>query len=170
MEASPKPRRARRGPPKPIAHGHVFHKGPLEVPHLGPRRVSVYLPPGYDQEPTRTYPVAYMLDGQNTFGDEGSFAGGWRMHLLLDRLHARKRTVPIVVAIHHGGVHRIDEMSPWRSGRGGGKADHFFDWVAGWLHGEVTSGLRVRRGPEHTLIGGASEFGRTRAKDFAFGF
>jgi len=31
------------------------------------RDIIVYLPPGYEQEQTRRYPVLYMQDGQNIF-------------------------------------------------------------------------------------------------------
>ena len=34
---------------------------------LKPRDVAVWLPPNYDTDPTRRYPVLYMHDGQNCF-------------------------------------------------------------------------------------------------------
>lgn len=37
------------------------------------RDVIVYLPPGYDDEPERDYPVLYMQDGQNLFDGRTSF-------------------------------------------------------------------------------------------------
>jgi hypothetical protein len=30
-------------------------------------------------------PTLYLFDGQNVFGDEGSFAGGWHTHAAVDR-------------------------------------------------------------------------------------
>ncbi len=53
-----------------------------------------------------------MFDGQNVFGDQGSYAGGWHTHEAVDRLArvGRGETAPVVVAIENGGVERIREM------------------------------------------------------------
>ncbi len=47
-----------------------------------------------------------MLDGQNVFGDEGSFAGGWHAH----EAAAKVAVAPVIVAVEHGGVERIAEL------------------------------------------------------------
>lgn len=39
------------------------------------RTVSVYLPPGYDLEPSRRFPVLYLHDGQNLYDAFTAFAG-----------------------------------------------------------------------------------------------
>jgi enterochelin esterase-like enzyme len=46
------------------------------------RRVTVYLPPGYDDRPERRYPVLYAQDGQNLFEPERAHVPGqsWRLH------------------------------------------------------------------------------------------
>lgn len=157
------PRRpVRRRGSVPIERDRVFRAGPVEVPGIGPRALDIYLPPGHDRDTGHRYPVAYMFDGQNVYGDEGSFAGGWRMHLVLDRLAARGHRVPVVVGLHHGGAQRVDELAPWRTGSGGGgKTDLLLDWIAGELSGQVQRNLRVMAGPEHTLVGGSSMGGLT---------
>ena len=38
-----------------------------EPPSTGCARLIIYLPPGYEDEPQRAYPVLYMQDGQNLF-------------------------------------------------------------------------------------------------------
>src|SRR5215471_4958007 len=43
------------------------------LPHS--RTLSVWLPPGYDLEPERHFPVFYMQDGQNLYDPETAFAG-----------------------------------------------------------------------------------------------
>src|SRR5512137_1933519 len=37
-----------------------------------PRTVRVYLPPSYEREPHRRYPVLYLHDGQNVFSSAGT--------------------------------------------------------------------------------------------------
>ena len=160
MTTVPRTARRARGT-KPIARGRIFRAGPLEIPHIGPRSIDVYLPPGYDHDLHKRYPVMYMFDGQNVFGDEGSFAGGWRTHLVLDRLAARGMKVPVVVGLHHGNGQRIDELAPWRAGHGGGKADLLLDWMAGDLHHQVLRNLRTLPGPENVTVAGSSMGGLT---------
>ncbi|HPW58479.1 MAG TPA: alpha/beta hydrolase-fold protein, partial [Candidatus Rifleibacterium sp.] len=43
--------------------------------NLAARTLWVYLPPGYDQEAARRYPVIYMQDGNNCFDAATSFNG-----------------------------------------------------------------------------------------------
>lgn len=43
--------------------------------HVEPRNVDVWLPPGYEAEPQRRWPVVYFHDGQNLFLPELSFSG-----------------------------------------------------------------------------------------------
>ena len=76
------------------------------------RAIRIYLPPNYDKEPKRRYPVFYMHDGQNLFDGETSFTPGeeWQLDESAERLIGEGAMSPvIIVGIDHGGVHRIDE-------------------------------------------------------------
>lgn len=142
---------------RPVVPGRLHRSKAFEIPGLpGKYPLSVYLPPGYEHSRDR-YPVAYMFDGQNLFGDEGTFSGGWYLHEALDALAAKGKRVPIVIGIHHGGSSRIEELSPWTVKKGHApKADQKLDWVVGPLRQMVAEEMRVLTGPEHTLIGGSS--------------
>ena len=73
------------------------------------RPVRAYLPPSYD--PSVASPLLLMFDGQNAFGDEGSFAGGWHAHEAVNRLAVSQTSIaPIVVALENGGRARTHEM------------------------------------------------------------
>jgi predicted alpha/beta superfamily hydrolase len=67
-------------------------------------RMRVYLPPGYQENPLRRYPVLYMQDGKNLFFPEEAFLGReWQVDealQLLDKMSALDRAV--VVGIHSG--------------------------------------------------------------------
>lgn len=137
--------------------GTLFTTRPYEIPGLhGTRRCTIWLPPGYRRDGQR-FPVAYMFDAQNLYGDAGSYSGGWHMHEILGKRAATGKIVPIVVGIHHGGVERMADLSPWPVKRGlAGRADAMVDWIAGTLRQYVREDLHVLEGPEHTLIGGSS--------------
>ncbi len=141
---------------KPLLSGRLHQPKPLRVPGFdGDRHLTLYLPHDYDQS-KQHYPVAYMWDGQNLFGDRGSFAGGWHLHQALDMRATRGKTVPIVVAIHHGAT-RESELVPWPvEEQGEAQADAMLDWLIGTLMPMVEKDLRVLPGPDQTMIGGSS--------------
>lgn len=55
---------------------------------LRARRILVWLPPGYNDQPDRRYPVLYMHDGQNVFDDTRCCFGngGWEVNRALEQL------------------------------------------------------------------------------------
>lgn len=137
--------------------GHLIHSGPYHVPGLPEtHRITAYIPPSYaDSE--RAYPVAIFFDGQNLFSDEGSFRGGWHLHDLLDERDCMGQRVPIVVAIHTGGLSRTSILSPWTEDPDiPPLGDRLIEWVVSFLLPEIRKEVRILPGPEHTLIGGAS--------------
>lgn len=131
---------------------HVL--GPVEVPGFLPRRVRVYLPS--TARPGIPHPVVYGFDGQNLFGDDTAYAGGWHFHRVIERRAARKRVAPIVVGIDHGERERIDELSPFAFEHSKGRADAFLDWVTGAVLPRLEAELPILPFPEARVIGGSS--------------
>jgi pullulanase len=124
---------------------------------LSGRRIWVYLPPGYHGT-TERYPVLYMLDGQNVFDFQTSFAGEWKVDESLETLIPAGEVAPlIVVAIDNAGSSRIDEYTPWPDpGYGGGGGDAHLDAIADVLVPHVDATYRTLTGPAHTGFGGSS--------------
>lgn len=106
-----------------------------------PRRIRVHVPERVD----RPAPLLVLFDGQNVFGDEGSYAGGWHADAATDQLPSTIRR-PILVGVDHGGVHRIQEL--WQD------LDRFLAFVK---H-QVLPAVRTRwaTDPTQTVIGGSS--------------
>ena len=134
----------------------------ISVPgFLGGRRVWVYLPPQYHDEPERRYPVLYMLDGQNVFDQATSFAGEWEVDESCELLIAAEQMAPIiVVAIANGEAGRIDEYTPWhdpdfQGGMGGGGEAHLQAFID-FLIPHIDATYRTLTGPEHTGLAGSS--------------
>ena len=59
--------------------------------------VIVYLPPGYEEDAERRYPVLYMQDGQNLFDDATAFSGQWH----LDEAAAQMIAAGLVAPLDH---------------------------------------------------------------------
>jgi predicted alpha/beta superfamily hydrolase len=125
-------------------------------PQLRNRRtIDVYLPDSYSAGRER-YPVVYMQDGQNLSDPETAFAGTWDLEATLDRLAARGRET-IVVGVHHAGVQRLAEYSPFPDPRhGGGLADQYLSFLVDTIKPRVDRLFRTRRDRDATAILGSS--------------
>jgi len=124
------------------------------------RDFIVYLPPIYDAQPERRFPVLYMQDGQNLFDPETSFVKGtyWRMGETADALTFAGEIEPlIVVGIYNTGVHRIDEYTPVEDRRlGGGQADAYGQMLVEELKPFVDRTYRTLPGAANCGLGGSS--------------
>lgn len=124
------------------------------------RDVLVYLPPGYDAQPDRHFPVLYLHDGQNVFDTSTSFAGAeWGVDETAERLIHEGRVAPlIIVAINHGGADRADEFAPTRDQHrdAGGRATEYARFLVEELKPYVDSTFRTLADAMHTVVGGSS--------------
>jgi predicted alpha/beta superfamily hydrolase len=140
--------------PRSAAPGTHVELGRFSLGGLAERRVRVYVPSRYDG--WHAHRALVLFDGQNVFGDHGSFAGGWHTDAAIDRL-PKKLQPPIVVAIDHGGAARIDELVPWKALRGrGGELDRLLDGVASVIVPEVHRRWHVVPGAVGFCLGGSS--------------
>jgi predicted alpha/beta superfamily hydrolase len=125
------------------------------------RRVWVYLPPGYEQDLERRYPVLYLQDGQNVFDGATAFIAGreWEVDEAAQRLVGEGRIEPlIVVAIDNAGAQRTTEYTPTRDARarGGGGLARYERMLLTELKPWVDGRYRTRPERETTGIGGSS--------------
>jgi predicted alpha/beta superfamily hydrolase len=124
------------------------------------RDLIVYLPPGYDQQPTRQFPVLYLHDGQNLFDGSTSFIPGmdWHVGQSADQGIYEGRIDPLViVGIYNAGKQRLGEYTPTRMPRlGGGRANRYAKFLLEEVQPFVRRSYRVLDGPQNTGIGGSS--------------
>jgi predicted alpha/beta superfamily hydrolase len=106
------------------------------------RKIRVYLPSNY-VELGKRYPVLYMHDGQNVFGNEEAIGGvSLQLHEYLDENNIEI----IVVAIDQNpaGEERVNEYCPWKHGdfserllakpaSAGGKGKEYIDFIVNEL-------------------------------------
>jgi enterochelin esterase-like enzyme len=124
------------------------------------RNVIVYLPPDYDEEPERTYPVLYLHDGQNLFDGRTSFVKDrtWQMREHADEAIQAGEIEPLViVGIYNTGDRRLAEYTPDRNWKlGGGEADAYGRLITQELMPWIATQYRVRQDRENTGLGGSS--------------
>ena len=124
------------------------------------RDLIVYLPPGYDEQPLRRFPVLYLHDGQNLFDGATSFIPGmdWHVGQTADQYIYEGRIEPLViVGIYNAGKQRLGEYTPTRMPRlGGGRANRYAKFLLEEVQPLVKGKYRVLDGAENTGIGGSS--------------
>lgn len=126
----------------------------------GSRQLVVFVPPGYEDEPQRRYPVLYMQDGQNLFDPATSYVPGkhWRMDQTADLAIREGRVEPvIIVGIYHACENRVTEYTPTKDAkRGGGRADLYARALIEVIKPFIDSTYRTLPCFKNTGIGGSS--------------
>jgi len=124
------------------------------------RDLIVYLPPGYDSQPDRRFPVLYLHDGQNLFDGATSFIPGmdWHIGQTADFVISEGRAEPlIIVGIYNAGKQRLGEYTPTRAPKlGGGRANRYAKFLLEEVQPMVKANYRTLNGAENTGIGGSS--------------
>lgn len=133
-----------------------FHSDNLD----NSRNIIIYLPPDYDKQEARRFPVLYLNDGQNLFDSATAFNGQeWGVDETAQRLILGGKIEPlIIVGIYNTGEKRIDEYAPTvdpRQNRGG-KADLYGRFIVEELKTFIDQNYRTMAGPEFTGLGGSS--------------
>ena len=140
---------------KDVPHGDVrictYHSRTTGTP----RRAFVYTPPGYDgpgydEQPTRRYPVLYLQHGA------GESERGWteqgKANVILDNLIAAGKAQPMLIVMENGYASSPSDP-PAAGGRG---PDRFGELVVSDLVPFIDGKFRTLADREHRAIAGLS--------------
>ena len=125
------------------------------------RDVIVYLPPGYDANSKKHYPVFYMGDGQNIFDGATSYIPGqeWRADEVAQALIQAGKIEPlIIVGVYNAGVERVNEYTAEQDPKykAGGKADLYGRFLVEELKPFIDKTYRTKTDAKNTGLGGSS--------------
>jgi enterochelin esterase-like enzyme len=144
-------------PPHPRVRKHTGFKSRF-LP--GDRDVTVYVPPRYEEDRERDYPLLILQDGQNLFDPETSFIRGrtWRVAENADDAIDAGEAEPLVIAgVANAGERRLAEYTPVRDWKlGGGDASKYAEMLTRELLPFLHSQYRLRTGADDTGVGGSS--------------
>ena len=159
-----------------LQQSHRFEAFALPAPVLGrDKRILVYLPPGYDCDPKRRYPVFYFNDGHDLFdwsppppglGPEVAaeiarregWYGSWRLGAQLTAAARAGRLPPmILVGIASDDGFRSTDLVPvpW-GGASEGRGIAYGAFLAGTLLPEIERRYRTHRNRACRGVAGAS--------------
>jgi enterochelin esterase-like enzyme len=120
-------------------------------PAVGGRRqeVVVYLPPGYDTQPTRRYPVLYLLHGDP--GTPHAFLHELRMGVVDDVLTEQQRAQPLILVMPFGSTGQFTDKE-WANGYRAHEAWETF-LARDVVHAIDSRYRTIRRGSGRALAG-----------------
>jgi predicted alpha/beta superfamily hydrolase len=130
--------------------------------HLSEARdLVVYVPPAYEHDTGRRYPVLYLHDGQNLFEGATAFVPGqdWHVNDTAEELIKGGVIEPlIIVGVYNTGTRRVDEYTPTRDRRkgAGGDAGLYGLMLTEELKPFIDSTYRTLPDSANTGLGGSS--------------
>ena len=134
--------------------GEVRYHLDMSSPGLLDRDIIVWLPPGYNDQPEKHYPVLYMHDGQNVFDPNTASAKvDWQIDESADSLIALGKIDPLIIVGIYNTVHRSSEYEPTRRGK------RYRSFVVSELKPMIDKNYRTQPEKEFTLTGGSSAGG-----------
>lgn len=145
---------------KDVPHGSVS-KVWYNSPGLGmKRRMTIYTPAGYEDNPDKRYPVFYLLHGMG--GDEDAWSELGRATVILDNLIAEGKAEPMIVVMPNGNA-RL-EAAPGETSQGfytpAGQhsiaEQGVFENAFGDIIGYMDSHYRTLADKDHRAIAGLS--------------
>ena len=130
-----------------------------------PRQVKIYLPEGYDEDETATYPVIYyncVQQRYNNAGDDndcGDYFFGplsWNAHVTMESL--RTEGSPAYIMVQVPSFLAENTIVPHPDYAGTGQAERYLNSFKEVVMPYIENNLRVRKGATNTVIVGA-DFG-----------
>jgi predicted alpha/beta superfamily hydrolase len=128
-------------------------------PQLGNSRTLIlYLPPSYNENPLKRYPVIYMHDGQNLFqASTSAFGTEWQVDENINSAVAGGRMDEVIGVGVSNTSNRIWEYTPCCDASfGGGGADVYERFLIDTVKPFIDQNFRTLPSKEHTAIMGSS--------------
>jgi predicted alpha/beta superfamily hydrolase len=130
---------------------------------LRKRDVIIWLPPGYDPNGTRRYPVLYMHDGQNLMDASTAYAGEWGVDETAQQLVQKGEVEPLIIVGVYNTANRgpeytqvPDDRYEEVDGANGGRADLYGQFLINELKPMIDGKYLTRTDAANTGMAGSS--------------
>ncbi|MBL8511667.1 MAG: alpha/beta hydrolase [Betaproteobacteria bacterium] len=142
-----------------VAKGTLLKVNGFYSPQLAnSRTLRIYLPPSYNENAAKRYPVLYMHDGQNLFEAATSFGGvEWGVDETINRLVGQGAMDEVVVVGIDNTADRINEYTPCCDPQyGGGKINSYEAFIISTVKPYIDQNFRTLSDKNNTAIMGSS--------------
>ena len=143
---------------KDVPHGTVQSKRYFSSKTNSWRRIFVYLPPEYEQNLTKKYPVLYLQHGAGE--DETGWVKQGHLDIIMDNLIAQKQATPMIVVTTNEYVIR-NIGAGYNTESTNHFMDLFKDELVDVIIPFVNQNYRIANDREHRAIAGLSMGGGT---------
>jgi len=154
--------RAFNAPGAPVSlsrAGTIERLDPLPGTWVGERPVQVWLPPNYERDTQRRYPVLYLHDGQNVF-DAAAAGAEWQVDETAQRLVVDGQIQPLIIVAVNNTARRVDEYTATAMSRDGhtqgGQGAAYARYLIEQLKPAIDARYRTLPDVAHTAVGGSS--------------
>lgn len=114
------------------------------------RDVVVWLPPNYEKQPEKRYPVIYAHDGQNLFDPATAFAGvDWQLDEAAEALIHDQKIEPLIIVGLSNTMGRLEEYTTKRGHK-------YAAFICNEVKPFIDKTYRTLPGREHTAVWGSS--------------
>jgi predicted alpha/beta superfamily hydrolase len=130
-------------------HGTILDRDELASKDGEAYGFRVYLPPGYEENTQKRYPVCFMHDGHNLFFPEEAFAGQtWQVQRTLELLDKMNSIEACIVVALYPNDRFKDYTEPGCA--------RYAEFIVETLLPHLEERYRTLSGPEHRLVMGSS--------------
>ena len=131
--------------------GNVEYHKNFMIDGLKPRDIIVWLPPGYNKDKNKRYPVFYMHDGQNLFDPRtSSMFVDWQVDETADSLIRKGEIKPIIIVGIYNTEDRSEEYSDTPLGH------LYMKLIVKKIKPFIDSKYRTMKDRKNTAVGGSS--------------
>lgn len=122
-----------------------------------PLKYRVLLPPSYEEQSSRHYPVLYAQDGQALWSSSVDPFGIWSLDTVIDQLLEIAVMSELIVVGIDTSESRLDKLGPVPDPKyGGGRGAEHLEAMATVLKPRIDAEFRTRAGREDTALIGSS--------------
>lgn len=122
----------------------------------GKRNITVYLPPDYEKNSDKRYPVIYIHDGKSAFDSSNYIGEEMSIDETLEKMYVDKKGDGFIAVAIDENQNRNSEYVPWDWSSYKGLGNEYLEFIKTDVKGYIDSKYRTKTDAENTFLTGCS--------------